>query len=273
MPVHLRDLERLARLLEIRLPSYDDRISVATRAGLASEVQATGDALEAWRDILVTASEKDRLLELLRILSRALPDERYIQVLLGRLGAPEGARSLARTLLVGALILALLSLLLVFLFRAPQEQAPEPETPGASSTQPLAPLEPPALVVPADPPAPPPQEAAAEPPPDKPPQEPPREPAPLPAEKSSISGNCRAPMGQLVGYWYAAERPGGPGEIITLEQGANVRQDYPRRENSWNARAPFVCGLLAGTQLRLSQEPIRMPRGDWWVPIQGGDVR
>jgi hypothetical protein len=51
-----------------------------------------------------------------------------------------------------------------------------------------------------------------------------------------------------------------------------VRDDYPREENHYSMRSTVLCWLSAGTQQRLSGAPVDVGRGQWWVPVAGGDL-
>lgn len=72
------------------------------------------------------------------------------------------------------------------------------------------------------------------------------------------------------GYWYAGgERPGQAGEEVVLSHAVNVRADYPDRHNAYDARAPVRCVLQQGERVRLTRDPILVPGGKWWVPLEG----
>src|SRR5690606_36610154 len=89
----------------------------------------------------------------------------------------------------------------------------------------------------------------------------------------AASGDCGARPGELVGYWYAGEQPpGDAGEVAVLSHAVNVRAAYPDATNRFDARAPVRCVLGAGSRVRLSKEPIPVPRESWWVPLISGDV-
>lgn len=94
------------------------------------------------------------------------------------------------------------------------------------------------------------------------------------APAADVPSGCRAPEGQLVGWWWAGEKPGEAGETITLDVSANVRADYPRPENRYRMSRPILCTLTPGTRQRLSRAPQDAGRGhDWWVPLVAGDIR
>jgi len=90
---------------------------------------------------------------------------------------------------------------------------------------------------------------------------------------SSASGEpCAGPAGVVQGYAYAGrDRP--QGSTWVLPRSLNVRQDYPRRENGYNARATVTCILRKGARVDLVKEPIAVDGGAWWVPIAAGSIR
>src|SRR5690606_28008681 len=88
------------------------------------------------------------------------------------------------------------------------------------------------------------------------------------AGSDATTGDCGARPGELVGYWYAGERPpGGAGEVVVLPHAVNVRAAYPEPANRFDARTPVRCVLGAGARVRLSADPIPVPRDSWWVPL------
>jgi hypothetical protein len=56
-----------------------------------------------------------------------------------------------------------------------------------------------------------------------------------------------------------------------VKAGANVRADYPRKANNFNARGALVCALISGDKVRISGEPVLVGE-DWWVPMVVGDL-
>jgi hypothetical protein len=88
-----------------------------------------------------------------------------------------------------------------------------------------------------------------------------------PAIHQPVPAGCAGKHG-LVGYWYAGERaPGQVGDTLVLDHGANVRADYPDTHNHFNARAAVRCVLSRGDRVALTQAPIAVPGGAWWVPL------
>ncbi|HJN75803.1 MAG TPA: hypothetical protein QGF58_17875 [Myxococcota bacterium] len=86
-------------------------------------------------------------------------------------------------------------------------------------------------------------------------------------------GRCGGTTGTVVGYWYA----GFPfdadiGQVYTLKFGKYVRADYPRKANSWSAEEEILCALESGDEIRLSQAPVLVDGGKYWVPLAAGDL-
>jgi hypothetical protein len=254
MPPHPR-LEDVARSLVRRFPSWEDRSTLAGQVGLGAEVQLSGDALASWTDIVRTAAAKGRLEDLLRAATLRRPGDPELAGLL----APSRARSRTRVplLLLALVVSSATAWSLLRNSRVPDPSLQEVATPSAPgvATEPAGDPPPSMKADPTEPTEPTEALTTLAPAPD---------PAPL--------GGCRAESGVLIGYWYSARDPGPVGTILEIPQGANVRADFPRRENGWNARAPLVCGLLAGMRVRISEPPMKMPRGDHWVPLRGGDL-
>ena len=97
------------------------------------------------------------------------------------------------------------------------------------------------------------------------------EPEPLPI--GPTNGRCGGPEGTIVGYWYA----GFPfeavvGEVYTLKFGKYVRADYPRKANGWSAEEAIRCALNSGDEVRVSQAPVLVDGGKYWVPLTAGDL-
>lgn len=91
--------------------------------------------------------------------------------------------------------------------------------------------------------------------------------------ETAAAGDCGTRPGELIGYWYAGPQPPGhAGEVVVVPHSVNVRADYPDTHNHFDARAPVRCVLGAGARVRLSREPIPVPRESWWVPLFSGDV-
>jgi hypothetical protein len=277
-----RDIAELGRFYALRFPAYEDRIRLATALGVASEAQLAGDPLTAWTDVVRLCAQRGRLDELGRMAARASA------------GSQEHvARRLGLVILAVAVIAAL-----VFVsqkeFDGEKDQPDEPEVAPVTAPAPVlpapSPASPPAVAPPSGPlpSAPNAPEATAEaevapaepvavaPDPDSPPG---RESlvtvtgaAPPDGALRRPNGRCSGASGSIVGWWYSHERPGNRGDIVQVKSGANVRADYPRRENRWKVEAPYVCGLLAGDRVRIGGEPQEMPGGDWWIPLAGGEL-
>ena len=93
------------------------------------------------------------------------------------------------------------------------------------------------------------------------------------AAAPTVSARCLGAPGAVVGWWYAGtSSPGVQGATIRLVGSVNVRDDYPREENQYSMRSTVLCWLSAGTQQRLSGAPVDIGRGQWWVPVAGGDL-
>ncbi|MDP2311366.1 MAG: effector-associated domain EAD1-containing protein [Pseudomonadota bacterium] len=153
---------------------------------------------------------------------------------------------------------------------------PVPTEPVPTDVAPVAPSNPPAPE-PADPPvAVSPAPAAPAPAATEPPAVASTARAPAPEPFTSASGapsNCQGATGVVVGWWYAGTTsPGAQGETIGLPSSVNVRDDYPRRENGYALRGRVLCSLSGGTRQRLSQAPVDIGQGHWWVPVAGGDL-
>jgi hypothetical protein len=112
--------------------------------------------------------------------------------------------------------------------------------------------------------------------------EPPR-PAHAPAVASSSSATprrdrdtdprCAGTPGQLIGYWFSgSHRPGGAGDVITMSTSMNVRAYHPSPENHFSLGGRVNCVLAAGDRIRLSADPVHVPRDSYWVPLYGGDL-
>lgn len=85
---------------------------------------------------------------------------------------------------------------------------------------------------------------------------------------------CKGEVGSVVGYWFAGTTdPGKVGYAVTMDKAIRVRADYPRAENSWNSSAEVRCVLPPGLRVNISQAPIAVEGGGWWVPLIPEDVR
>lgn len=87
------------------------------------------------------------------------------------------------------------------------------------------------------------------------------------------SERCARSSDGIVGYWYAgAQPPGRAGDLVVVPHAVNVRADYPNRGNRFDARSTVRCVLEAGDTVRLSRDPIAVPKDRYWVPLFSGDV-
>ncbi|MFZ5481946.1 MAG: effector-associated domain EAD1-containing protein [Myxococcota bacterium] len=259
----------LAAFFAKRFPAAGDRARLAGRVGLAAPAD-TGDAVEAWRALIVAAEGAGKLRAIAAAARAEAPGDANLSEV-ERILAPRGRKGVA---------LALVVVGIVGVGGVAFWAAPEPtEDVAATAAEPTAyaapsPAEPTASVAPA-PTAPtadvaPPPPTTAAPPPAPPPT--PSAPAEARSPKPEARSGCSAPSGTLVGYWYAGtDKPGELGQTITVRRGARVRADYPRAENGHRVDFPVRCALLAGMVVRLSRAPIETS-GHWWVPLSGGDV-
>ena len=78
-----------------------------------------------------------------------------------------------------------------------------------------------------------------------------------------------SPLGATPG---ANGTPGAAGDIIEMPNSVNVRLDYPDRHNNYDKRAPLRCTLTTGDRVRLTDAPIAVPGGAYWVPLHSGDL-
>jgi len=92
------------------------------------------------------------------------------------------------------------------------------------------------------------------------------EPAPT---APSLTGGCKGPAGQVVGYAYAGSAtPSVAGGRWSVPQDVNVRAWYPTAENSYDTTGPVVCVLTSGSTV-LAGDPISVAGGAFWVPVKG----
>lgn len=93
------------------------------------------------------------------------------------------------------------------------------------------------------------------------------------AAGAPVPGRCGGTRGEALGWWYGGESfTARAGEVYTIRAGANVREDLPRLENGWSARARIRCSLVPGDRVRLSADPVLVEGGSYWVPMQVGDL-
>lgn len=92
-------------------------------------------------------------------------------------------------------------------------------------------------------------------------------------ERALPTGRCTDPQGGIVGYWYAGRQsPGQVGDTVHLARSINVRNAFPSADNGWNSGGRIRCVLRPGDQVRLSDQPIEVSGGAWWVPLHTGDL-
>lgn len=302
MPISDAERDSLVRLLAARLPAWGARADVARAAGLG-DVQLTGSAGPVWGALVDEAIARDSLGALLTAAARLRAEDPELGAIArsaadGALVVPhvDDNRAWIRGALIASAVVIALGIgalgydLLVGTESANVDAVLTPTVPvlpggegsdadpaAASGTSTAAEPDPapsvapePSAAVAPEPPTPPPDSgsAAADAARDTPPDV-----APTEASPSSTAGPCSSPAGQVVGYAYAGESsPGSAGQVWTVPRGINVRADHPRRENGWNARTRVVCVLPRGARVRLTEAPVAVAGGAWWVPIQGGSV-
>ena len=88
-------------------------------------------------------------------------------------------------------------------------------------------------------------------------------------ESQDASKRCNTEgNGELIGYWYAGATPPETDDGWTsLNNGRNVRLDYPDVHNGYNARAPITCILFKHTRIPLDKPAIHVPGNKYWVPL------
>lgn len=282
-----QEIAELAEFFARRFPERDAPSSFASELRLS-----LGNAL-TWQELVEAAHARGRLRALARAAVQRRPDDPNLRELERTLVVP---KSSGRAWIVGLGLAAVIGAGLLMKLGdssapggsdPPAPSATPSATPRPQPTAPATPNEPPpgaqsAAETPVAPPAVPANVPAAV-PATVPPAEPAGVPSPEPKVEAAaeapavpgktIEGRCGGPAGERVGYWYAGKRPpGAQGELITLSTGANVRTDYPRRDNRWRYNFPAVCSLEAGDKVRLSAAPIRVDGGDYWVPLHAGDL-
>ena len=269
----------LARFLARRFPAPSDRAELARRAGV-SDVEAP-DAATAWTTLVERADATNRLAALVAAAAERAPNDRNLAEARRLVRAASPSR---KPLAVAGLVVIAGGLAWGVLHPtgtpppAPTVKTsptPAPVEPAPGAASPVAPV-PPQVTVRTPVPAgetPKTAEIEAAGPPTVPPAAAPAA-AELPAAEPDpgVPARCRAPVGQLVGWWWAGDKPGDVGDTLTLDVSANVRADYPRPENGYRMSRPILCTLPPGTHQRLSRAPQDSGKGhDWWVPVVGGD--
>lgn len=274
MELQPEDLEELADFFAKRFPNAADREALVRSTGLDTILPS--EPLPAWLVLLATAQQKDRMGVLVQAAAGLRPED-------DSLSDVADAFSEQQKLPLGKAAISLAVLLALGLgawgwFATSEGHINErvPATPSTVDLKPEKPLIPrpekPAAIPPPDvgPTAP----AVVEPEPaPEPPEVVPIDDTPPETDGEWVEGRCGGPAGRLVGYWYAGA-PFEPeqGERYQLKNSKNVRADYPRRENSWDAREPVTCVLKQGDTVNLSHAPILVDGGKYWVPLYSGDL-
>lgn len=100
-----------------------------------------------------------------------------------------------------------------------------------------------------------------------------RAPEPQPVASALADHPCARAGEGIVGWWYAGSRsPGRAGDVIAMSRDANVRVTAPGADNRFNARTRVRCVLSAGDRVRLSEDPLLVPPGAYWVPLRAEDI-
>ena len=276
MQLQPEDLEELADFFAKRFPNSADREALVRSTGLDTVLPS--EPLPAWLVLLATAQQSDRMGVLIQAAAGLRPDD-------DSLSDVAEAFSEQKKLPIGKALISLVVLFALGLgawgWFATSEQhinKPVPSTPNTvelkRETTPPAPAPGDLRVTPAIPAlaAPAPQAAVVE--LTEPPAVVPIDDTPPETDGDWIEGRCGGPAGRLVGYWYAgAPFEPGQGAVYALKNSKNVRADYPRRENGWDAREPITCVLKRGDSVELTHAPILVDGGKYWVPLYSGDLK
>lgn len=274
-PVNLdpEELAGLAAVLSRRFATDTERSGLLEAAGLGGP----GD----WPALVLRAQQEGQLSRLVDAAARARPDDENLRALAQTLGPTPVPRS-AFVAAGGVLILLGVAAAAWYgsaddkINRIVEQKSPPPAAPlqtvakGPSLRNPAA--NPPHMrpATPTDTPAP---SEPVEVPEPQPAESQPPEPAEL-VEASRVEGRCGGPRGTLLGYWYAGfPFEASQGQDYTIKNGAFVREDLPRKENHWSSKAPVVCSLEAGDVVHLSESPVLIEGGKYWVPLLAGDLK
>ena len=258
----------LAEFFAKRFSDDSVRSLLARQAGIEAG-EATADPTDAWADLITTAQNRRRLPNLAIVASKTDQTDQNLQAVCNLLGAR--ARIVRNRVVTG---LAAASIALGFGIAGWSMG-----TQGEPAVIAEAPTPEPAVevVAVADTPEP---EAVAEMVPEPtipegpaytrthtPPEERPTGPA-------WRNGRCTYDKDRdFIGYWYAGEdSPGLKGEVVTVDLGVNVRQDYPGLHNDFDKRTKVRCILKRGDKVKLTAAPILVPGDRFWVPLFHGDL-
>ena len=279
MELDAATIRELAAFFAKRFPTFRERGNLAESARLSyEESPGEADAEETWAELIRFAQDRAALQRLADAARRTGPADANLaevcDILAGRTAA-ENARSPGGVLVAlgggGVLVVGAIVAWIGMSSGDPvrsdapvkpaavaSREAPVVAPPVEAATEPVEVAAPPVEVAET--------QAAAE-----SPAVPAVAPAPT-AARSAVTG-CEAPAGTRIGWWYAGQaNPGRKGATHRIRTSANVRADYPRKDNGYDAKAPLRCTLTAGTQIRLSEDPVDVYAGHWWVPLNGGDI-
>ncbi len=297
-----RKLDAIVNLLARRLPDWGYRQTAAEESGLPG-AQYSGDARTGWRTLVREASERGRVVELVRAAAaQALDDPELARLAtgieLGRVDVASpvekaapfvalgglGAAGLAVSVGVVGVIWVASSLLGSGPVEVPLAPAPiaapqpVPVVAAVAEPAPVAHAEPTGGSIPTE---------------VQPPGQPEPQPEPEPArvlpvpppnanwtleEKARMGpGRCSSPEGQVVGYaFYDMKKPARRMTEWKLSRDLNVRSEYPSKKNGWDVQGTeVVCVLLEGSTIEIhpSAPPMRIEGGAWWIPVIGGAAR
>ena len=260
----------LAEFFAKRFSDDSVRSMLARQAGIDAAA-AEGDPTDAWADLITTAQNRRRLPNLAIVASKTDTTDQNLQAVCNLLGAR--ARIVRNRVVTG---LAAASIALGFGIAGWSmgtqgstqaiAEAPSPEP----VTEAVAVVEADELEVIETP------EVAPEP---EVPQGPAYTRSHTPPEERPTgpawrNGRCTYDNdSDFIGYWYAgADSPGLKGEVVTVELGVNVRQDYPGTHNNFDKRSKVRCILKRGDKVKLTAAPILVPGDRFWVPLFHGDL-
>jgi hypothetical protein len=279
------ELEGLAQFCARRFRSQRDRNRFAQGAGLRSEDTDPADPVAGWLVVLHRANARGNVPSLVWTLAEAAPFDENLQQAARILRVRRLRWPAVATVGLGAVVLALAVGGIPWRAgRSETESSPALAAQGPGNPESKGQIEveeeeaPTVLPVAAPPRT---EPAVAAPSPmvlpvaAAPETSQVAEPAPTAAVApvlATAGSGCVGTAGSLAGFWYAGgDLPGAVGDTITLARDVRVRVDYPRRENGNDARTEERCVLRAGTRLTLSQAPIPVAGGRYWVPYVVGD--
>lgn len=260
----------LAEFFAKRFSDDSVRSLLARQAGIEAG-EATADPTDAWADLITTAQNRRRLPNLAIVASKTDQTDQNLQAVCNLLGAR--ARIVRNRVVTG---LAAASIALGFGV-AGWTMGTQGEPPTVAEAPTPEPID--ELVAVADTPEAEevgPAEVVVEP---AVPQGPAYTRSHTPPEERPTgpawrNGRCTYDKASdFIGYWYAGETsPGLKGEVVTVQLGVNVRQDYPGLHNDFNKRSKVRCILKRGDKVKLTAAPILVPGDRFWVPLFHGDL-